>query len=271
MIQDTVQATLGEKLSRFEKLLADSVGIRDSELASVRAKIDTNHASQKEHLGYLEQTVGNLAEKHGTNLESLSRTQARQESVHLRHVQELQTHMQRVQHLEESVGGSLERASREVVLTRTQLDQMHSRLCSCENHGPSLSELTRVFENEALVSNEQQIILRDRVDYLESMFGDSTNKHSRTLEMAKEKIDQLHQRLCDLEGSNSALDELQRGHHSLREEKAVLHSHHHTLRERVDTLERLIGEYNDGHGQTADQLRAAHAKHAGELEAQHSH
>lgn len=225
-----------------------------SQIAGDRAELDAKHASMNERVAYLEKLVGDSADKHSKELESLK-------SLHSRHVSDtksthssLQAILQqekefREQHhssiqarlnaLENSIGESADRQAREL----ETLKGSHSRM----------------FGGHATIA--------ERLSFVERQVGESADKHSQELAAAHGRLEQMHGRISTMEMHGSAIESLKKSHSSLTKEKADLDLHHATLRERVDYLERTIGDSAEKHAKELEELKAAHRILASESKA----
>jgi len=103
--------------------------------------------------------------------------------------------------------------------------------------------------------------LKERVDYLEKMMGDSADKHAKMLEAAHAKADQLHSRLAACERSGSQVGDLKKAHSDLASGKAALETHHASMQDRLTYLEQLLGDSMDKHAKELDALKTAHDRH----------
>jgi len=106
--------------------------------------------------------------------------------------------------------------------------------------------------------------------FLEKTIGDSADKHTKAVEGAMCKLDQMFTRLSACERAGNSIGDLQRAHASLSTEKTQLEAHHATLKERVDFLETTLGDNVDKHAKALDALRKDHTKLLGESKVKHS-
>mmetsp|Transcript_33690 Transcript_33690/g.98048 ORF Transcript_33690/g.98048 Transcript_33690/m.98048 type:complete len:184 (+) Transcript_33690:3-554(+) len=88
--------------------------------------------------------------------------------------------------------------------------------------------------------------------YLEGLLGDSADKHERELQALRD----AHAKFAAAHGKHAKDIE------SLR----ALQGHHATVEERLQFIEKAIGDSAEKHGAAIEKLRAAHAKHAAALE-----
>jgi len=101
--------------------------------------------------------------------------------------------------------------------------------------------------------------VRERLDYVEGVMGDSVEKSKRDLAAAHVKLDLFAVRVTSCESSKDAVQALQRAHDDLTSEHSEKHA---SIMQRVDFLEKLIGDSADKH---AKEL----AKHKAEAAASH--
>jgi len=275
-------AGVQERLDYLEGLIGDSADKHASMFADLKASHDKHaaawskhvkdldqykgggqvHSSIEERLNYMEKMVGDSADKHSTEitaahakleavhgrLQSFERQNSSSTDVRRAHsaVASLKTTaeekhaslQERVDYLERQLGDSIEKHAREFQV----LKDSHSR------HGRDLDGIKSTSVKHASVE--------ERLDYVEKALGDSADKHAAELAAAHSKLEQMHSRLVSCEGHGSAVGELKKAHGSLSNEKAALEQHHASLRERVDNLERLLGESSDRHGKGLDAAQA---------------
>lgn len=102
--------------------------------------------------------------------------------------------------------------------------------------------------------------VRERLDYVEGIMGDSLEKSKRDLAAAHVKIDLFAVRVTNCESSKDAVHALQRAHDELTQEHSERHA---SIMQRVDYLEKLIGDSADKHAKELAKHKAdAAANHA---------
>lgn len=245
-------------------------------LASQDSAHAANHTSLKERLDYLETQLGDSAGKHEKELESLK-------SNHSKHAEELKslrsasaqhsTLAERMAYLEQAMGDSADKHSQEIAAAHAKLESMHTRMAACEQHGAALGDLKKSHSSlstDKATLEMHHATLKERVDFIEGIIGDSADKHGQALEAAHAKLDQLQGRLNACERHGTHLGDLQKSHAGLANDKVKLETDHATLKERVDYLESLLGDSSDRHSKELESLKAAHAKLMADSKGNHS-
>eukprot|EP00931_Biecheleriopsis_adriatica_P025225 TRINITY_DN15541_c0_g1_i2.p1 TRINITY_DN15541_c0_g1~~TRINITY_DN15541_c0_g1_i2.p1 ORF type:complete len:1858 (-),score=462.88 TRINITY_DN15541_c0_g1_i2:61-5634(-) len=304
-------ASLQERMDFVERLLGDNVQRHSEELksahdklAELHGKVDKHadghgtaiddlqrahadrheiHVGMEERLKYLENVMGDSAEKHAKELEDMKLTQIKLQGNHDIHGREMDAVKQqyskvasveeRLVYIEQQIGGHAEKHGEEISLAQGKVDQLHSRLAQLEErHQSSHSELKKAHANicsEKASLEAHHASLKERVDYLESLIGDSSDKHSKALDAAQARLDQMHGRVSTCERHGSAIDDLKKSHANLFRDKSALDAHHATLKERVDFLEGVVGDSADRHSKELEAIKTAHQKLQQESKAQH--
>eukprot|EP00933_Yihiella_yeosuensis_P034921 TRINITY_DN2841_c3_g2_i1.p1 TRINITY_DN2841_c3_g2~~TRINITY_DN2841_c3_g2_i1.p1 ORF type:complete len:1158 (+),score=286.19 TRINITY_DN2841_c3_g2_i1:162-3476(+) len=167
-------------------------------------------------------------------------------------------------YVEKALGDSADRHNEEIAEAHAKLDQLRSRLTTCEANSSSIEALKKnhsTFSAEKAKRDAHATSISERLDYLEKLTGDSAEQHSRELVIAQSKIDQMHGRLSTVEKTGSALSDQQRSAEAtMADERAALHAHHATLRERLDYIESALGDSADKHNRELENLRADHKR-----------
>ena len=143
---------------------------------------------------------------------------------------------ERVTFMEKQYTDSADRQMQALEVAHTKLDQLHGRLSACEKQGASLSELQKGqmgLESRKTGLEAQHVSMKERMDYLESLVGDSAQAHAKHLQ------------------------ELKSHHSKLAAEAKHRDTHHASMAERVSYLEKLLNDSADKH---AEALAQAHAK-----------
>merc|ERR1719401_436658 len=107
------------------------------------------------------------------------------------------------------------------------------------------------------------------MSYLEKLLGDSADKHTESMAAAHSQLEQLHGRLSACEKHGPVLSELRKAHANLSSEKAALAKHHASTAERLDFLEKTLGDSADKHAAQLEALKTTIGKHA-EVVAKHA-
>eukprot|EP00932_Pfiesteria_piscicida_P016979 SRR837773.3883.p2 GENE.SRR837773.3883~~SRR837773.3883.p2 ORF type:complete len:327 (-),score=171.65 SRR837773.3883:99-1040(-) len=224
-------STVAERLAYLEQAIGDSADRHQQELMAVHGRIDK--------MGGHGQVLEDLHKSHG----SLAKDLAAFAGHHA-------TQNERIAYLEQVLGDSVEKHSKEL----DTIKAAHNKLAGeskghGQNHGALSDQLANVARAHATVE--------DRVRYLEQTLGDSVEKHARELQALK---------TAHAQHAQGHKDQLAR---------------HATLEERLDYIEKTLGDSADKHAAVlasqqaklehlhgkAQELEKNHAKHANELAA----
>merc|ERR1719343_698645 len=96
----------------------------------------------------------------------------------------------------------------------------------------------------------------ERMQYVEGIVGDSMEKHAREIAQAHVKLDLFAVRVAGVESTKEKVDALRADHH---QHASDMQTHHATMKQRLDYLEKLIGDSADKHAQELAKLRAERA------------
>jgi len=223
-------ALLAERLAYLEEALGESADKHARELASAHAKFDTVHSRVA------------ACEAHGAAISDLKRT-------HTSFASEKASLQERVVYIEGMLGDSAEKHA-------MALDNFK------DAHAKHAKELEAV-----KAAHSQHATMAQRLDALEKALSDASGRHTQDLTEAHTKLDRLHSRLSTCETTGS---DLKKAHAGLTNEKAGMAAHQATLQERVDYLETMQSSSADKHARELDSVKAAHAKLAGEAKAHQS-
>merc|ERR1719215_90411 len=171
-----------------------------------------------QRVDFLEKAIGDSADKHSKELNSLRES-------HAKHCQALEGMR------------SLHTLKDDLKELSSWQEEIRSRLASCEKLGTTFLELKR--SHADLVGSKNMMTaehsnLRDRVDNLECMFADSTNRNVKEMESIK--------------GSH-AKHEASISRHALHLETVMTSlNSSSSLEERVSHIEKNLGDALDAHG-----------------------
>ncbi|CAK9113576.1 unnamed protein product [Durusdinium trenchii] len=270
-------ATMAERMEYLEKLMGDSADKHSSELGQAHTKLDQLRgrltdleAARDRHHAHIQELAGREKEardkQHEHHKELLGRERAANEAHHA-------SVAERLKYIEQLVGDSCERHSKEIQASHTRLETMHGRLVACESDASHKS-------------------LRERVDFLEKLLGESADKHSEGLQAAHSNLQKLHgslqeqmstrmdklhgnvqERLQAIEKQLGQVDDRREAHaRELQQVKSQVDQahqklgnptkpqsslHHATMAERMEYLEKLMGDSADKH---SSELGQAHTK-----------
>jgi len=132
---------------------------------------------------------------------------------------------------------------------------------SCEKHARAI-EAAVAARSSPLVSRpkvreRETTSVYERLDYVEGVVGDSLEKSKRDLAAAHVKLDLFAVRVTNCEAAKEAVSALREAHESLTQEHSERHA---TIMQRVDYLEKLIGDSADRHAKELAKHKAAHSE-----------
>mmetsp|Transcript_956 Transcript_956/g.3389 ORF Transcript_956/g.3389 Transcript_956/m.3389 type:complete len:609 (+) Transcript_956:886-2712(+) len=144
---------------------------------------------------------------------------------------------ERLEQLEKQLGGSTDAHAREL----KALKDSHSK------HAAAHSRLAQDLE-AMRASQEQHYGVAERVGYLEKLLGDSAERHAQEVQALRE----AHAKHATAQGR----------HGKDLESLKASELKHSTLEERLEYLERLLGDSAEAHTKELHSLKEAHGKHA---------
>jgi len=237
-----------------------------------KADLEAGHATVKERLEYLEQTLGDSADKHSRELSQLAAAHSRHASdldgLKSLHKQGSASMEERLAYVEKVLGDSADKHAEDLADLRRAHDQLHGRLGACEGHGTVLSELQRAhgsLVNEKATLQTHHATLQERVSYLEDLMNDSADQHNQKLEAAHSKLDEIHGRVSVCEKYGPGLNELKRNHSEFMNLTNSLSSDHGGLRDRMDNMEAAFGDVSNRQTKDITGLKSGQSSHAAML------
>ncbi|CAE7636955.1 unnamed protein product [Symbiodinium pilosum] len=223
-----------------------------------------------ERVDYLESAIGDSADKHARELESLKTAHSR--------LQTEANHVnvgERLSFLEKAIGDSAERHSQELAAAHSKLASMHARLSACEATGSTVDGLKKAHASlvaDKTARDAHHASFAERLDYLERTFGDSADMHAKQLKAAHDKIEKIHARVASCEDTGSVVADLHKSHHQVSQEhRDKLSTLHSSVSERLSYLEGLMGESADMHARELEALKTSHSRMASEAKARDAH
>mmetsp|Transcript_10058 Transcript_10058/g.27079 ORF Transcript_10058/g.27079 Transcript_10058/m.27079 type:complete len:424 (-) Transcript_10058:7-1278(-) len=239
-------ASFNDRLQVLERFVGDSACMHEATAKDIKFLKDghtghlksledlqaasSRHASMPERMEYIEKLLGDSADKHAEEVQSLR-------DAHSKHAQDLLDHHatveERIQYVEKLLGDSADKHAKEL----KALKAAHDR------HAGDLSEVK--------AGLGQHASLPERIDYLEQLLGDSADKHARELQDLKD----AHAKFLAAHGK----------HAKDLEGLKALHAHHATMGERIEYLEKMLGDSADKHFEELQALKSAQTKHADAL------
>ncbi|CAE7328362.1 unnamed protein product [Symbiodinium natans] len=226
--------------------LEDEKATRDHTIQDLHAKLSQHgeqHSSVQDRVDYLERLMGGSVDRHA-------------KAGHM-------PFTDRMEYLEQFMGDSLGKHEKvlngyksgirandgfkTVELAATLGDH-------ADKHGKALAELQAKMTSDTKSSHAS---LAERLKYIEQLLGDSVSKHGQELADAKAKLDEMHVRVTGCEAHG---DSLKKDHHG---SQVRLEEHHATLAQRLDFLEKAMGDsfekHAKAHGASLDTLKKAHS------------
>lgn len=200
------------------------IGVHQEHVEKLGRELHTHVAKvseMQERVDFIESLLGDNEQKHS---EELKKTQDR-----------LSEHAtaERVDYLEKALGDSSDRHTRELEALKVAHQKMVAEHKGQEQGHGQVSDRVTQLQREKEELRAHHMSLTERMDYLETLLGESAEKHAQELETFKDKHAKLDA------GANK------------------LRSHHAGLEERMEYLEAKIGDSFDKH---AKELSNVHAK-----------
>mmetsp|Transcript_60131 Transcript_60131/g.140539 ORF Transcript_60131/g.140539 Transcript_60131/m.140539 type:complete len:625 (+) Transcript_60131:53-1927(+) len=222
-------ATFEERLMNLERFMTDSIDKHAKELVETRnihgrTSADTQalkekHATVDERLKFLEQTVGESAEHHERHAQEMKHAKLQLDSLHgkLSEHQSLSEGRdrhhasmgERLRFLEQALGDSADKHSRELKAHKDVREQQHASL-------------------------------EEKVRYLEKLIGDSADEHARKLEAHRRDLEEQRR---NFSSHQHAFDE----HKTQVKAQQAAVERHATFEQRLDFLERSVGDSAQQH------------------------
>lgn len=229
-------------------------------IASDKAKHDANHKSLAERLDYLEGVMQKFTDQHSRDGAD---SKAKLDHLHGR-LAACEKHAPLIGDLQKGHAGLLsDKAATEShhATLRERVDYLEGMVgSSAEKHFKELEFLKTAHSRLATESKTREAFhatISERVSFIEQQLGDSADQQAQELAAAHSKLDQLHGRLASCEAHGSAIDNLKKSHANLAQDKATREAHHMSMAERLEYLERVLGDSAEKH---ARELASAQAK-----------
>mmetsp|Transcript_71998 Transcript_71998/g.211369 ORF Transcript_71998/g.211369 Transcript_71998/m.211369 type:complete len:1246 (+) Transcript_71998:73-3810(+) len=284
-----------EQLENYLNSQGDKHGRDLDTLKGSHKAIHQNHVTLEERMNYLEQLLGDSVDRHSkidqlhariggieghaTAMQQLKKAhsilaadKAALEGSHA-------TLKERVEFLEGTLGGADDKRSRAMEAANTRIEQIRGRLSVFEKKIDSLED-RKVSTRRAsrTMDEESGSALKERLDYVEDL-------HGKGIDNAHLKLDDVLARLTAFEKHSALMDQWQRSNAAFTPaEKAQLGAlgydleslketqgrhardleqikqanvHHSTMNQRMDYVEKVLGDSADKHAKV---LADAHAK-----------
>jgi len=251
-------ATMEERMEFLEKQIGDSADNHKKafdELESLKGKHkkmvqdhealhghvkgekdarDQHHATVQERLEFLEQFVGDSADKHQKAMKDLEGAQSKLKDFHghmnvfkAAHEEHKATIEERLEFVEKMIGDTADKHAEAL----EALKGNHSKL------NKTLDQLHGHIKGEKDNREKHHATMEERVVFLETAVGDSADKHEKLSKL----LDSAHTSLKDIHGKHNG-------------EKASREQHHASLQERLDFIEKRIGDSADQHNNHINDL-----------------
>ena len=125
---------------------------------------------------------------------------------------------------------------------------------------------------EQKLRDEKHASVQERLEYLETKIGDSFDQHERELKAAHAKLEQAQNRILQCEKQGATISELHRSHSTTSQEhKAALAAHTASLGERLEFLEKSLGQSVEKHAKEVEALKVSHSKFATDTKLRDTH
>jgi len=207
---------------------------------------EEQHATLLEKVDYLDKSLADNAERHARELRSVK-----------------DTHSKFKQNVE-AISNSFEKHGADAAAAHSGISELHGRLSAFESQANVLSDLKKAHGSVSTENANWELrhtSLKERLDFMERMLGEATDKHSQATEAAHVKMDHLHSRLADCERNGAMVGDLKKAHGDLATGKSALESHHALMKERMSSVERLIEGSIEKHAKDIEALKVAHDRH----------
>lgn len=216
-----------EALEANNKKLAGSLDALHGNVKGQAKALDTDKATLGERLEYLEKFVGDSADRHQKHTKELEAASSKMRDLMGQITNEktcrIETHAsveKRLEHLEREVGGSVDHHAKGLQAIDSHNKKINSRL----------DDMHQRVKSEADARQKHHDSIDERLTSLEQHLGDSSDKHlkhSKDLDAANLKMKDLTSRL--------------------QMEKTARDEHRATIEERLEQIERCLGDTADTH------------------------
>jgi len=230
-------AKLIDGLHTKQKSIDATVDQLQSKMKGDKVTLDDNHASLLERVDYLENLIGEGAGKHARLHASVEESKKKLNDAHTKLESTVSDHAVHKMAIEDRLD-ELERKANLANEEHTRnLEAAHSKI----------RDLHADHTKDRSLRNQQTASVEERVSYLEQEIGDNANKQSKALADLEAEHRKLKSSHDDLHGSVKAEKELRDGHRS-------------SIVERLEYLEKFIGESAEKHDKHMKEIEAANAK-----------
>jgi hypothetical protein len=223
-------------------------------IEQIHSSIDAHgqaHASIADRVSYLENFIGESADKH----KALT---GEQDTIKT-------TMEQRLEYLEGLIGDSAEKYGTALAEAMVKLNDLHKAVASCaqQEHHATLEERLAFVEKElgesADKNDKHKTSMEERMEFLETKLGDSAEKHAKEIEDAKAKLGDLHGAVaaCAKQEHHATLEErLTFIEKELGESADKQDSHKTSMETRMEFLENKLGDSAEKHAKEIEDAKA---------------
>jgi len=229
-----------QEAARIGNQLADLHGKHmEAQMENARHKknVEGAHATMGQRVEYIEKMLGDSADKHKAHEDKQGKNKSDVDSAHQK-IQELTTRLQdhssvpqRIQYLEKLVGDSADKHNQHKQEVNGLLKDLHQKVSEHQ----SFSQIEKKTRDGAHAGVEE------RLKYVEKVMGDSADKHR--------ELQKMHQMLHD--SHKQSAGDLDNAHKKMLDV-------HATLQQRVNYLEKLVGDSADKHEKHVQDLEMLH-------------
>lgn len=186
-----------------------------------RTAIHGLHNSLKQRVDYLENILGESADKHA---EQLAIAQENMNNLHAK-VTEL---------------GSLN--GEQLANAHETLENLKEILQQQQNDGAAHQDaLAERFAKEQDARSNHAANVAERISYLESVVGDSAGKHNQENQKLHAKIEVLQEHLATHAEHGTSIERLKQAHAISAQETSLMQASHGSIAERLESLENSVG------------------------------
>jgi hypothetical protein len=214
----------------------------------------SNHASIAERVQYLEEFVGESADKHN----QLSNLQG----AHDEHRTSMEA---RLEYMEGLIGDSADKHADEIGSAMKSMNDLHAAISACAKaeHHESMEQrveyLEKLLGESAGKHDDHKTSMETRLEYIEGLLGDSSDKHSADIDAANKTMKDLHAAIsqCSKAEHHSSLEKRMEYLEQFLGESADNHEEHKTtLETRLEYIEALIGDSADKHSKELEEAKS---------------
>lgn len=283
------QAILQDRLGGVERSISELVGTQACDLAEFRTRLEELHERSKQ-----ESQRRGAAERDGLaeRLVVLERIQRECDAGYVKELEAVKSahaavvakeaqarevyHAAweaRISSVEKLLADSADRHARDVMLAHSKVDKLQALIASEQREADSRhTSISGQFAKEKDARDALHDLytsMKQRLDYLEALLGDSAERQSRDAAAARDEVDQLHTRLVQEHKARDA----HYGciHEQLAKEKEHRDLHVAAVSERLAYVERMMADVVDRHAQETERLHGKVDKLRGSVAAQTDH